>query len=180
VTGSLGCEPTITQFVPTGELPCAASLLAPYFRRRNGPNARAARATARLRPSIDLDRHTSSSPFDSRANRIAFVDPIIEAFRQQRRLLAIRPLNKTLHHFPRRFSKGIISIDGVFTQPGPEADLALVFNLHCTRRFDAYSINSSARSRNASGMVSLIALAVLAYIARLLLSGMIVPSSHLP
>jgi hypothetical protein len=35
-----------------------------------------------------------------RAHRIALVDPIIEAFRQQRRLLAIRPLNETLHHFP--------------------------------------------------------------------------------
>ena len=44
-----------------------------------------------------------------RANRIALVDPIIEAFRQQRRLLAIRPLNETLHHFPRRFSKRIIA-----------------------------------------------------------------------
>ncbi|MEA2919192.1 MAG: hypothetical protein QOJ15_11273, partial [Bradyrhizobium sp.] len=32
-----------------------------------------------------------------------------EAFRQQRRLLAIRPLNETLHHFPRRFSKRIIA-----------------------------------------------------------------------
>ena len=40
-----------------------------------------------------------------RANRIALVDPIIEAFRQQRSLLAISSLNETLHHFPRRFSK---------------------------------------------------------------------------
>jgi hypothetical protein len=47
-----------------------------------------------------------------RANRIALADPIIEAFRQQRRLLAIRPLNKTLHHFPRRFSTGIIASMG--------------------------------------------------------------------
>jgi hypothetical protein len=39
-----------------------------------------------------------------RANRIALTDPIIKAFRKQRRLLAIRPLNETLHHFPRRFS----------------------------------------------------------------------------
>jgi hypothetical protein len=30
-----------------------------------------------------------------RANRIALVDQIIEAFRQQRRPLAIRPLNET-------------------------------------------------------------------------------------
>jgi hypothetical protein len=44
-----------------------------------------------------------------RANRIALVDPIIEAFRQQRRLLAIRCLNETLHRFPRRFSKRIMA-----------------------------------------------------------------------
>ena len=33
-----------------------------------------------------------------RANRIALVHPIIKAFRQQCRLLAIRPFNETLHH----------------------------------------------------------------------------------
>src|SRR3981189_567071 len=44
-----------------------------------------------------------------RAKRIALADPIIEAFRQQRRLLAIRPLNETLHHFPRRLSRRIIA-----------------------------------------------------------------------
>jgi hypothetical protein len=44
-----------------------------------------------------------------RANRIALVDPIIEAFRQQRRLLAIHPLNETPHRFPHRFSKRIIA-----------------------------------------------------------------------
>src|ERR1035437_10250962 len=47
-----------------------------------------------------------------RASRIALADPIIEALRQQRRLLAIRPLNETLHHFPRRFSKRIIASMG--------------------------------------------------------------------
>ena len=56
-----------------------------------------------------------------RANRIALVDPIIEAFRQQRRLLAIRPLNETLHHFPPPIQQENHSIDGVFTQPGPIA-----------------------------------------------------------
>src|SRR5207344_2241717 len=54
-----------------------------------------------------------------RANRIALVDPIIEAFRQQRRLLAIRPLNETLHHFPRRFSKRIIASMGFSHSLGP-------------------------------------------------------------
>jgi CRP-like cAMP-binding protein len=43
-----------------------------------------------------------------RPNRIALVHPIIKAFRQQCRLLAIRPSNETLHH-PPRFSKGIIA-----------------------------------------------------------------------
>jgi hypothetical protein len=47
-----------------------------------------------------------------RPNRIALVDPIIEAFRQQSGLLAIRPLNETLHRFPRRFSKRIIASMG--------------------------------------------------------------------
>src|SRR6202040_1347395 len=64
-----------------------------------------------------LDEHID------RPNRIALVDPIIEAFRQQRRLLAIRPLNETLHHFPRRFSQGIIASMGVFTRPGPIAEV---------------------------------------------------------
>ena len=52
-----------------------------------------------------------------RANRIALVDPIIKAFRQQRHLLAIRPLNETLHHSP-AIQQGNHSIDGVFTQSG--------------------------------------------------------------
>src|SRR5712671_5761869 len=56
-----------------------------------------------------------------RAYRIALVDPIIKAFRQQRRLLAIRPLNKTLHQ-PPAIQQGNHSIDGVFTQSGPTTD----------------------------------------------------------
>jgi hypothetical protein len=46
-----------------------------------------------------------------RSNRITLVDPIIKAFRQQRRLLAIRPLNETFN-IPSRFSKGIIASIG--------------------------------------------------------------------
>src|SRR6476660_10337520 len=57
-----------------------------------------------------------------RAYRIALVDPIIKAFRQQRRLLAIRPLNKTLHQSP-AIQQGNHSIDEVFTQPGSSTDL---------------------------------------------------------
>jgi hypothetical protein len=43
----------------------------------------------------------SSYNIGHRANRIALADPIIKTFRQQRRLLAIRPLNKASHHPPR-------------------------------------------------------------------------------
>src|SRR5258706_6142212 len=53
--------------------------------------------------------------------RIALVHPIIKAFRQQRRLLAIRPLNETLHH-PTPIQQGNHSIGGVFTQPGSKPE----------------------------------------------------------
>ncbi len=62
-----------------------------------------------------------------RAYRIALVHPIIKAFRQQRRLLAIRPLNETLHH-PTPIQQGNHSIGGVFTQPGPKADIEKTFS----------------------------------------------------
>jgi hypothetical protein len=39
------------------------------------------------------------------ANRIALVDPVIEAFRQQRRLRPIRSCNEASHQSPRRLSK---------------------------------------------------------------------------
>ena len=57
-----------------------------------------------------------------RAYRIALVDPIIKAFRQQRRLLTIRPLNEALHH-PPTIQQGNHSIDWVFTRPGPGAEV---------------------------------------------------------
>jgi len=47
------------------------------------------------------------------ANRMALVDPVIQAFGQQRRLLAIRSLNETLHPIPHRFSKKIITWTGL-------------------------------------------------------------------
>jgi hypothetical protein len=49
-----------------------------------------------------------------RANRIALVNPIVEAFRQQRRLLAIRPLNESLHHFPPTIQQGTHNTGGSF------------------------------------------------------------------
>src|SRR4029453_8176743 len=58
-----------------------------------------------------------------RAYRIALGDPIIKAFRQQRVLLAIRPLNKTLHQ-PPAIQQGNHSIDGVFTQSGSKTEVA--------------------------------------------------------
>jgi hypothetical protein len=54
-----------------------------------------------------------------RAYGIALVHPIIKAFRQQRRLLAIRPLNETLHH-PTPIQQGNHSIGGVLT-PGADS-----------------------------------------------------------
>src|SRR5215475_10296398 len=43
------------------------------------------------------------------ANRIALVNPVIEAFRQQRRLRTIRPGNEALHLFPRRIIRRILA-----------------------------------------------------------------------
>jgi len=43
-------------------------------------------------------------------NRIALIDPIIEAFWQQCRLRPIRSFDKSRHPDPRRFSKGIIAL----------------------------------------------------------------------
>src|SRR5262249_6982756 len=43
------------------------------------------------------------------ANRIALVNPVIEAFRQQRRLRPIRPCNEALHQFPRRIIRRILA-----------------------------------------------------------------------
>ena len=47
---------------------------------------------------------------------------IIKAFRQQCRLLAIRPLNETFHH-PPAIQQGNHSIGQVFTQSGSKPDL---------------------------------------------------------
>jgi hypothetical protein len=42
------------------------------------------------------------------ANRILLVDPVVEAFRQKRRLSPICSLDKPLHDHPRRIIRGII------------------------------------------------------------------------
>lgn len=43
------------------------------------------------------------------ANTIALIDPVIEAFRQQRRLPAIRPCNEALHQIPPQIAWRIIA-----------------------------------------------------------------------
>jgi hypothetical protein len=43
------------------------------------------------------------------ANRVAFVDPVFEAFWQQRSLRAFRPRYESPHQFPRRFISRIIA-----------------------------------------------------------------------
>jgi hypothetical protein len=56
------------------------------------------------------------------SNRIVLVDPVVKAFRKQRRLSAIRPLNEALHPIPRKPQWNHI-MRGVFTHPGSWAAL---------------------------------------------------------
>src|SRR5258705_12374291 len=70
-----------------------------------------------------------------RAYRIALVHPIIKAFRQQRRLLPIRPLNETLHH-PTPIQQGNHSIGGVFTQPCMRTFVSSVTATLCPSLFE--------------------------------------------
>jgi hypothetical protein len=66
----------------------------------------------------------SSASTNSSTARIALVNSIIEALRQQRRLPPIRHLNEALHDFPRRFDKGILASMRVSTRAGPEPVLS--------------------------------------------------------
>src|SRR5450756_2508887 len=60
------------------------------------------------------------------ANRIVLADPVCHAFRKQRALLAIRPLNEALHlvlpQIVRESYRQNHLKQDVFTQPGPKAD----------------------------------------------------------
>src|SRR5258706_16320483 len=60
---------------------------------------------------VDRDLHIVAD--DARAtnhtNGIALLDPLIEAFRQQRRLSAIGTLNEALHELPPQTTKRIIT-----------------------------------------------------------------------
>src|SRR5215468_6341134 len=72
---------------------------------------RASASGARM-SAVGLGRVKTSLPLDERindANRIVFVDPVIEASRQQRKLPPIRPLDEPSHLNPRRFSRRIIA-----------------------------------------------------------------------
>src|SRR3982074_879169 len=74
-----------------------------------------------------------------RANRIALADPIIKAFRKQRRLLAIRPLNKTLHH-PRASQEAKAEPRWGFNTAWPPLGLREVACSCFGRRFDPSQI----------------------------------------
>ena len=54
------------------------------------------------------------------ANRIAILDPLIEAFRQQRQLPPIDPFDEPCHSDPRRFSRGIIAASDFSHDQGHE------------------------------------------------------------
>src|SRR5215813_10455340 len=58
------------------------------------------------------------------ANRIALVNPVIEAFRQQRRLRPIRPCNEALHQIPPQNHQENLSSSRVFTHPGSRPAVA--------------------------------------------------------
>src|ERR1039458_3593753 len=65
------------------------------------------------------------------ANRIVLADPVCHAFRKQRALLAIRPLNKALHlvlpQIVRESYRQNHLKQDVFTQPGSNAAYLLGF-----------------------------------------------------
>src|SRR5947207_11266351 len=62
-----------------------------------------------------------------RPNRIALIDPVLQALGKQRRLPAIDPLNEAPHLIPPQIAAESYSanqiIQCVFTQPGSDVDL---------------------------------------------------------
>jgi hypothetical protein len=64
------------------------------------------------------------------ASRIVLADPVFQAFRKQRGLTAIAPLNKVPHPILRRKTAESYSanqiIRRVFTQPEPQTDVVLL------------------------------------------------------
>src|SRR3954471_4830758 len=61
-----------------------------------------------------------------RANRIALIDPLIQAFGQQSQLPAIRTNQEALHRFPPANREENHNIHDVFTQPGSLSELSPV------------------------------------------------------
>src|SRR5262245_27493038 len=61
-----------------------------------------------------------------RANRIALINPFIEAFGQQSRLPTIRPNQEALHRSPPANREENHNIQNVFTQPGSFTSLWLL------------------------------------------------------
>jgi hypothetical protein len=62
-----------------------------------------------------------------RSNRIILIDPVIQVFRKQRRLLAIDPLDEAPHPIPRSSPESLCenhTKQGVFTQARSSADIA--------------------------------------------------------
>ena len=51
-------------------------------------------------------------------NRIVLVDPVLQAFRKQRRLATIHPIKRRFIRFPANHKGIIFTHLGVFTQPG--------------------------------------------------------------
>ena len=74
-----------------------------------------------------LDKHID------RANRIAIFNPVTKAFRQQRRLPAIRPLNEAPHLIPPQIAQESYRENQiqqhVFTQPGSQAAVRAMHSL---------------------------------------------------
>src|SRR5262249_45295259 len=109
-----------------------------------------------------------------RPNRIALIDPVLQALGKQRRLLAIDPLNEASHLIPPQIAAESYSanqiIQCVFTQLGSKADFApcsdfvrftprkRTFDSRCgiarRRKKHRYSMTSSARDQFAAGAVA--------------------------
>src|SRR5262245_6834457 len=119
-----------------------------------------------------------------RANRIALINPFIEAFGQQSRLPTIRPNQEALHRSPPANREENHNIQNVFTQPGSFASIALRTRVRLSpdfrhvrrlsdssrcairrpeqvQRICSYSITSSAAADNPIGTSRPSALAVL-------------------
>ena len=91
--------------------------------RKNGLERMSARVAGTVFSDVTVSELDQIEPINEHihgANRIAIVDPIIGAFWQQRRLLAISTSNQPLHRLSPQIARKHIT-DSVFTHPGPRA-----------------------------------------------------------